>query len=61
MDKTMKRDLTENKPKEDKDQTLESSLERDKCNKVSEDMSLSRSTIFESMRLHRKLKLQETR
>ena len=36
----MKRDLTENKPKEDKDQTLESSLERDKCNKVSEDMSL---------------------
>lgn len=57
----MKRDLTENKPKEDMDQTLESSLERDKCNKVSEDMSLSRSTIFESMRLHRKLKLQETR
>ena len=51
LDKTVKKYLIENKPEEDKDQALESTLKRDKCTEVSVDTSLLRSTIFESMRL----------
>ena len=41
----------ENDPVEIKDQTLESMVEKDKCTKLSEDISLSRSSISKSMRL----------
>ena len=45
----MKKDFTENKPKGDKYQDLESMIKRDKCTEVSKDMSLSRSTILKSI------------
>ena len=46
LDKTLIKDLIENKPEENKDQALESTLERDKCIEVSADMNLLRSTIL---------------
>ena len=45
LDKTVKKDFTENEPKKNKDQTLEFTVERDKCTKISEDTSLSRSSV----------------
>ena len=38
----MKKDFTENEPKENKDQALEFVVERDKCTEVSEDMSFEK-------------------
>ena len=40
LDKTIKNDIIENKPKEDKDQALTYETNGDKCTRVSEDMSL---------------------
>ena len=42
---------SENKLKEDKDRVLESEIERDKCTKVSADISLSRRAISTLVRL----------
>ena len=42
LDKTIKNDIIENKPKEDKDQALTYETNGDKCTRVSEDMSLWR-------------------
>ena len=39
-DKAKKKDLTKNKPDEDKDQTLESATEGEKCIELREGMSL---------------------
>ena len=50
MDKTKKKDFTENKL-EDKDNALESAVVGDKCIEVSEDMSLSNKSILVSVRL----------
>ena len=55
----MKIFFIENEPMEYKDQTLESMIEKDKCTKLSEDMSLSRSSISKSMRLRWKLRFEE--
>ena len=55
----MKKDFSKNEPMKNKDQTLEFVVEKDKCTQLSEDMSLSRSSISKSVRLHRKLRFQE--
>ena len=55
----MKKDFSKNEPMKNKDQTLESMIEKDKCTKLSEDMSLSRSSISKSMRLRWKLRFEE--
>ena len=57
LDKAKKKDFTVNKPEKDKDQTFESKI-GDKCTKLREDMSLSRSSISISVRSRRKLKFQ---
>ena len=57
--KTVNKDFIENNKGKIKDQTLEFVVKRDKCTKVSEDMSLLRRTISESMKLRQKLKLKE--
>ena len=59
MDTAKKKDLTMYKPEEDKDQACESTAKGDKCTKLREDMSLSRSSISISMRIGQKLKFQE--
>ena len=56
LDKTMKKDFTENEPVEDKDQTLELVVEKDKCTELSEDMSLLRSSISKSVRVCQELR-----
>ena len=59
LDKVIKKDFTKNKPNEDKDQALESTVMGDKHTEVSEDISLSRESISKSVRLRWKLKFQE--
>ena len=59
LDKTVKKDFTKNESVEDRDQTLESMVEEDKCIELSEDMSLLRSSISKSVKLCRKLRFQE--
>ena len=51
LDKTMKNNLTENNPKEVNDDALTSRVDEDKCTQVRDDISHSRSLIFESLRL----------
>ena len=51
LDKTMKKYFTENEQMEDEDQALESVVEEDKCIELSEDISLSRSSISKLVRL----------
>lgn len=51
LDKTMKNNLTENNPKEVNDDALTSRVDEDKCTQVRDDISHSRSLIFESIRL----------
>ena len=55
----MKKDFSKNEPMKNKDQTLEFVVEKDKCTQLSEDMSLSRSSISKSVRLRHKLRFQE--
>ena len=52
-------DLIVNNPEEDKNQDLASEAEVDKCIQSRDCMRHSRSSIFESERLRRKLKFQE--
>ena len=59
-DKGKKKNLTVNKPNEDKDQALESTTKGEKCTELREDMSLWKSSIFVSVRLWPKLKFQES-
>ena len=56
MNKSKKKDSTENKLNEDKDHALESAVMGDKPTKESENMSLSRESISMSVRLWQKLK-----
>ena len=51
LDKAMKKDLTKNELVENKHQPLESEVEEDNCSALSENMSLSRSSISKSLRL----------
>ena len=57
LDKTVKKDFTENKLKKDKDQTLEFAVKPNKCIEASKDMSPFKSSVSKSMRLHWKLKV----
>lgn len=59
LDKAKKKDFAKNKPKENKNQTLVSRMDGDKCTRVSEEISLSRSSISKSMKLQQKFKFQE--
>ena len=58
-DKAIKKDLTMNDLEEVNDHTLASRVDEDKCTQVRDNMSLSKSSIYESVRLRRKLRLQE--
>ena len=51
LDKAMEKDLTENEPVGYKHQPLESMVEEDDCLALSENMSLSSSSISRSVRL----------
>ena len=55
----MKNDLTGNNPEEVNDHALEFGVDEDKCTWVRDDMSLLRSSIFESIKLQQKLRFQE--
>ena len=57
----MKKDSTENESMGDKPQLLESMVERDNHTALSENMSLSRSSISRLVRLRLKLQFQEGR
>ena len=57
LDKTVKKDFTENKLKKDKDQTLEFAVKPNKCIEASKDMSPFKSSVSKSKRLHWKLKV----
>ena len=48
-----------NKPEEDKNQTLASRMDENKCKREREDKSFSKSLISKLERLHRKFKFQE--
>ena len=48
----MKKVFTENELVKDKNQTLGFVVEEDKCTNLSEDMSLSRSSISKLVKLH---------
>ena len=58
LDKAIKNYLIENKCTEDKDQVTASKTGGDKCTRVSEDMSLSWSSISKLVRLGQKLNSQ---
>ena len=58
-DKAVKKDLTVNKPEDNKDHDLASKAEVDKFIQSRECMRHSRSSILESVRLRRKLKFHE--
>ena len=55
----MKKDLSENEPVGDKHQPLESMVEEDNRTALSENTSLSSSSISRLVRLRRKLRFQE--
>ena len=55
----MKNDLNENNPKKVNDHALTSEVDEDKCTQLRDDKSLSRSSIFEFIRLQQKLRFQE--
>ena len=58
-DRAVKKDLTVNKPEDNKDHDLASEAEVDKFIQSRECMRRSRSSISESVRLRRKLKFHE--
>ena len=58
-DRVVKKDLTVNKPEDNKDHDLASEAEVDKFIQFRECMRRSRSSISESVRLRRKLKFHE--
>lgn len=59
LNKAKKKDFTKNNPKEDNDQALVFGTDHDKCARVGEDMSLSRSS--KSLRLWQKFRFLEKR
>ena len=59
LNKAMKNDLNENNPKKVNDHALTSEVDEDKCTQLRDDKSLSRSSIFEFIRLQQKLRFQE--
>ena len=61
LDKTKKENFIQNKPKDDKNQALKSTVEGDKCIGVSENTSLSKKSISLSIKLQQKLKIPKKR
>ena len=59
-DKTKKKNFTENKSDDDKDQALEYVKEEEKNTELKEDMILWRRSIYVLVRLWRKLKFQDS-
>ena len=59
LDKAKKKDFAKNKPKEIKNQTHVYRMDGDKCTRVSEEISLSSSSISKSVKLQQKFKFQE--